>query len=133
MGKKTECMGCVGFTEEHTCDGYAEYQDALKHLESCQNCIELQSRIEELEAEVERLEGRCKPNAIVMIDDTGHYVSEPIAAYITELEALASEVVESERLNRGTTRKSVDKRMPRHKRFEAAIDKLYEMIHKKRD
>lgn len=73
----------------------------------CPDC-----RIEELEAELAACD--CDKLCEAMCE---------LEAKVERLEKAAAEVIEAERLNRGTTRLYV-KRAPRHARFEDAIGEL---------
>ena len=44
--KKEECMACIGFDGEHTCEGFELLQYALKHRYDCNKCTEKDKRIE---------------------------------------------------------------------------------------
>ena len=50
--RKDECQGCIGFDVPHTCEGWQEHQEILKHRHDCLKCGEKDKRIEELEAKL---------------------------------------------------------------------------------
>jgi len=54
---------------------------AKAHIEGLSRIIESQ------EQHIKDLEERCKPSKVILVGDTGHYVSEAVYKYITELEA----------------------------------------------
>jgi phage shock protein A len=65
--------------------GRATAIEAWKHQ---QNRIdELEARLATADRLVSKLEQRCYPSKVIMISDTGHYVSEKVADRIDELEA----------------------------------------------
>ena len=50
--KKEECMACIGFDGEHTCEDYALLQDVIKHKDVCRECAEKDKRIADLREEL---------------------------------------------------------------------------------
>ena len=48
MSKKEECQGCIGFTDEHTCEGWADFQAMKVERDKCPNCVAKDAEIERL-------------------------------------------------------------------------------------
>ena len=49
--QKQECEGCLGLSDEHICQDYADFLAMKAAKDKCQNCEAKDRRIEELEAE----------------------------------------------------------------------------------
>ena len=69
-----------------------EYKDSPCYKTPHEKQIE--SEVDQLRAENERLKARCFPSKIVMIEDSGHYVSESVFA---EIERLKAELAEAKK------------------------------------
>lgn len=49
-GKKDECQGCIGISDEHTCEGHAEFLAMKAEKDKCQNCARLTAENSTLKA-----------------------------------------------------------------------------------
>ena len=89
MTKKEECQGCIGFTDEHTCEGHAEFLAIRAAKDKCHNCERLTTEvarkddvISHLDTELERALAECSElKAIVQYlveEDDHHYFGETL-------------------------------------------------------
>ena len=51
-GKKQECEGCIGLTDEHTCEGWDEFQRMKAGKGKCHTCAKLRDEIELVQSRV---------------------------------------------------------------------------------
>ena len=56
MADKKECMACIGFDGEHTCEGYAQLQDVLKHKDKCYRCAKLTAQLEAVKLTIKEID-----------------------------------------------------------------------------
>ena len=59
MKKKEECMGCIGLSDEHTCEGYAQFLAMKAEKDKCQNCKRLTDEIRLTEIKRRALFNEC--------------------------------------------------------------------------
>ena len=53
MSKKEECQGCIGFSDEHTCEGYAEFLAISAAKDKCPNCERLTAENKILQSQLD--------------------------------------------------------------------------------
>jgi hypothetical protein len=81
-GVNGDCM------EFHERGVYLRYSEASRRIEALVSKYDKQEAKSTKQLElIAKLEERCTPSKVIMIDDTGHYVSEAVHARMTELEA----------------------------------------------